>query len=156
MACWSALTPGNVWLKVWVLPSLLYRVLHWRWWLWHNDRKGKYKLVVTQDCQIFILSSVHDNAGHHRYFAMHTHIILHYWWPFKFMGNNINWFVKTCHICQMRKTQKVLIPPIIATPAPLFTKIYVDTMHMPLSSGFKFIIQGRCSVIHWPEFEMLQ
>jgi hypothetical protein len=39
------------------------------------------------------------------------------------MGNDIAWFVKTCHICQTRKTQNVLIPPIVATPAPLFAKI---------------------------------
>jgi hypothetical protein len=72
------------------------------------------------------------------------------------MGNNIAWFVKTCHICQTGKTQNVLIPPVIATPAPLFAKIYVDTMHLPPSGGFKFIIQGRCSVVHYPEFDMLR
>ena len=72
------------------------------------------------------------------------------------MGNDIAWFVKTCHICQTRKTQNVLIPPVVATPAPLFAKIYVDTMHLPPSSGFKFIVQGRCSVVHYPEFDMLR
>jgi hypothetical protein len=44
----------------------------------------------------------------------------------------------------------------VATPAPLFTKIYIDTMHMPPSSSFKYIVQGRCSISHWPEFEMLR
>ena len=122
--------------------------------LWRKDRKGEHKLVVAQDRRLFILSSAHDDAGHHGYFATHAHIALRYWWPF--MGNDINWFVKTCHICQTRKTQNVLIPPIVATPAPLFAKIYVDTMHMPPSSGFKFIVQGRCSVVHWPEFDMLR
>jgi len=122
--------------------------------LWRKDRKGEHKLVVAQDRRLFILSSAHDDAGHHGYFATHAHIALRYWWPF--MGNDINWFVKTCHICQTRKTQNVLIPPIVATPAPLFAKIYVDTMHMLPSSGFKFIVQGRCSVVHWPEFDMLR
>jgi hypothetical protein len=72
------------------------------------------------------------------------------------MGNNIGWFVKTCQICQMRKTCNLLIPPIVAAPAPLFVKIYVDTMHMPPSSSFKYIIQGRCSITHWPEFDLLR
>jgi hypothetical protein len=72
------------------------------------------------------------------------------------MGNDIAWFIKTCHLCQVRKTQNVLIPPVVAIPAPLFAKIYVDTMHMPTSSGFKYIVQGRCSVIHWPEFSKLR
>jgi hypothetical protein len=72
------------------------------------------------------------------------------------MGNDIAWFVKTCRLCQLRKTQNVLIPPVVATPAPLFAKIYIDTMHMPPSNGFKYIVQGRCSLSHWPEFEMLR
>lgn len=72
------------------------------------------------------------------------------------MGNDIAWLIKTCHICQSRRTQNVLIPPTVATPAPLFAKIYVDTMHLPTSSGYKYIVQGRCSLVHWPEFEMLR
>ena len=36
----------------------------------------------------------------------------------------------------------VLILPTVATPAALFSKIYVDTMFMPLSNKFKYIIQG--------------
>src|SRR5882672_2961686 len=73
-----------------------------------------------------------------------------------FMGNDIAWFIKTCNICQMRKTQNVLIPPTVASPAPLFSKIYIDTMHMPPSSGYKYIVQGRCSLVHWPEFDKLR
>ena len=37
-------------------------------------------------------------------------------------------------------------------PAPLFSKVYMDTMHMPPSSGYKYIIQGH---IYWPEWAML-
>ena len=122
--------------------------------LWRKDRKGEHKLVVAQDRWLYILSAAHDDTGHHSHFATHAHIALRYWWPF--MGNDINWFVRTCHICQTWKTQKVLILPIVATPAPLFAKIYVDTMHMPSSSGYKFMVQGRCSVVHWPEFDMLK
>ena len=29
-------------------------------------------------------------------------------------------------------------------------------MHMLVSQGFKYIIQGRCSVCTWPEFRMLR
>jgi hypothetical protein len=29
-------------------------------------------------------------------------------------------------------------------------------MHLPASGGFKYIVQGRCSLIHFPEFEMLR
>jgi hypothetical protein len=29
-------------------------------------------------------------------------------------------------------------------------------MHMPPSSGYKYIVQGRCSLVHWPEFDKLR
>ena len=40
-------------------------------------------------------------------------------------------------------------------PAPLFPKVYMDTMHMPLLLGYKYIVQGRCSLIYWSEWAML-
>ena len=122
--------------------------------LWRKDRKSEHKLVVAQDRRLFILTIAHNDTGHHGYFATNALITLRYWWPF--MGSDIAWFVKTCHLCQTRKTQNVLIPPTVAMPAPLFAKIYVDTMHMPPSSGYKYIIQGRCSISHWAEFDMLR
>src|SRR6267378_2644122 len=90
----------------------------------------------------------------HGFFATNANISLHYWWPP--MGTDISWYVRTCHLCQLRKTQNVVIPPVVATPAPLFSKIYCDTMHLPKSGGFKYLVQGRCSLVHWPEFDMLR
>jgi hypothetical protein len=50
----------------------------------------------------------------------------------------------------------VLIPPVVTTPAPLFTKMYMDTMHLLRSGGFAYIMQGRCSLTGYPEFHMLR
>jgi hypothetical protein len=72
------------------------------------------------------------------------------------MHSDIVWFVRTCHLCQLRQTRQVLIPPVVATPAPLFAKVYIDTMHMPPSASFKYIVQGRCSLSQYPEFRMLR
>ncbi|KAG5645696.1 hypothetical protein H0H81_008909, partial [Sphagnurus paluster] len=41
-------------------------------------------------------------------------------------------------------------------PAPLFSKVYMDTMHMPASGGYHYIVQGRCSLTHWPEWRPLR
>ena len=40
-------------------------------------------------------------------------------------------------------------------PAPLFGKVYIDTMHLPASFGKKYIVQGHCSLCTWPEFRAL-
>ena len=30
--------------------------------------------------------------------------------------------------------------------------MYMDTMHLPKSGGFKYFVQGRCSLAHFPEY----
>jgi len=72
------------------------------------------------------------------------------------MGDDIAWYVCTCHICQVHQTQQVLIPLVVATPVPLFAKMYMDTMHLPRSGGYSYIVQGRCSLTGYPEFRMLR
>jgi hypothetical protein len=56
----------------------------------------------------------------------------------------------------LRQTRQVLIPPVIATPAPIFTKAYINTMHMPPSGAYKYIVQARCSLSYYPELCMLR
>ena len=34
--------------------------------------------------------------------------------------------------------------------------VYMDTMHMPPSSGHKYIVQGQCSLVYWPEWAKLK
>jgi hypothetical protein len=36
------------------------------------------------------------------------------------------------------------------------SKIYVDTMHMPASGGFRYIVQGCCLLMQYLEFHMLR
>jgi hypothetical protein len=122
--------------------------------LWRKDAKGNHKVVVSEGRRLFLISSAHDDVGHHGFYATNSLLAERYWWPQ--MAQDISWFVRTCHLCQLRKTQHVLIPPTVAMPAPLFSKVYMDTMHLTPSSGYKYIVQGRCSLTHWPEWEMLR
>jgi hypothetical protein len=72
------------------------------------------------------------------------------------LEKDVAWYIKTCHQCQTRSTEKVVIPPTVSIPAPLFRKAFTDTMHMPASHGFSYIVQARCSLSNWPEFRMLR
>jgi hypothetical protein len=38
----------------------------------------------------------------------------------------------------------------------LFTKMYMDTMHLPRSGSYAYIVQGHCSLTGYPEFRMLR
>ena len=122
--------------------------------LWRKDTKKQHKIVVGQDKRLFLISSAHDDVGHRGFYATNSLLSDRYWWPM--MAHDIAWFIRTCRLCQLRKTQQVSIPPVVATPAPLFSKVYMDTMHLTPSSGYKYIVQARCSLTHWPEWEMLR
>lgn len=122
--------------------------------LWRKDPKGAHKIVIPQERRIFLISAAHNDVGHHGFYATNALLAERYWWPG--MGQDVAWFVRTCHLCQLRKTQQISIPPTVATPAPLFAKVYMDTMHLTPSAGYKYIVQARCSLTHWPEWEMLR
>jgi hypothetical protein len=122
--------------------------------LWRKDTKGHHKAVVAQERRLFLIASAHNDVGHHGVYATNALLAERYWWPN--MAQDIAWFILTCHLCQLRQSQQVLIPPTVATPAPLFARVYMDTMHLPPSGGFKYIVQARCSLTHWPEWEMLR
>lgn len=122
--------------------------------LWKKDEHGRHKLVAWPESRLTILRSTHDDLAHKGFFAIHALISERFWWPA--MRSDIAWYIRTCHLCQLRQTRNVLIPPVVATPAPLFGKMYADTMHMPKSNGFKYIVQGRCSLTHYVEFRKLR
>lgn len=122
--------------------------------LWRKSSQGNHRLVALPLSRIGILQAAHDDVAHKGFYATHALIVERFWWPN--MREDIAWFVRSCHICQTRQTRNILIPPTVATPAPLFAKMYMDTMHLPKAGGFKYIVQGRCSICHWPEFKMLR
>jgi hypothetical protein len=121
--------------------------------LWKHDPQGMHKRVLYRHRCVEAIHAGHDDVRHRGFYATCAIIVEHYWWPF--MAQDIAWYVKTCHICQSRQTRQVLIPPVVAMPTPLFTKMYMDTMHLPRSGGFTYIVQGWCSLIGYPEFRML-
>jgi hypothetical protein len=47
------------------------------------------------------------------------------------------------------------IPPTVAAPASLFRKAHIDTMYMPRVSGYHYIVQARCSLSSYPEYQKL-
>ena len=122
--------------------------------LWKKDLQGHHKLVIEPNKCTAILISAHNEAGHHGDFTTHAQIVDCFWWPD--LAADVAWFVKTCHLCQLRQTRNILILPVIATPAPLFAKMYMDTMHLPKSGGFKYLVQGRCLLMHYPEYRILR
>ncbi len=121
--------------------------------LWRKNVDGRHQLVLFPERRIHVMTSCHDDVAHKGFYATHALIKERYWWPD--MKYDISWFVRMCHLCQIHQTQQIYIPPTIALPAPLFSKMYMDTMIMPVSGQYRYIVQGRCSLSHYPEFHCL-
>jgi len=60
-----------------------------------------------------------------------------------------------CHQYQVLSLKHVVLPLTIQVPIPLFRKTYVDTMHMPPSQGYKYLVQAHDSLTGWPEWRAL-
>ena len=52
--------------------------------------------------------------------------------------------------------QKLHIPPVVPIIGGLFCKVHIDTMVMPHSSRYHFIIQAQCALTAYPEWCMLR
>ena len=122
--------------------------------LWRRDRSGRHQKVLFGADRTHILRETHDKLGHRGFYPTRRTISDRFWWPS--LDKDLTWYLKTCHQCQIWSVGKVVIPPVVTIPAPLFRKAHIDTMHMPKSHGFSYIVQARCSLSAWPEFRMLR
>jgi Integrase zinc binding domain len=102
--------------------------------IWKKDRLGKHKLVIERERRLGNIRQAHDHLGHKGVFTVRTRIGQRFWWPS--MDDDIKWYIKTCHECQVRLVKKIMIPPTVAKPHGLFRKVYIDTMLMPKAKGY--------------------
>jgi len=96
----------------------------------------------------------HNNLGHKGVYSTHRFLADWFWWPS--LDGDVKWFVETCHECQLHQETKVRIPLTVTTPAPLFQKAYINTMHMTPAGSFHAIVQACCSLTAWPEWHALR
>jgi transposase InsO family protein len=93
-----------------------------------------------------ILQQAHDDLGHRGIRTTFMLLKIRFFWPS--MLQDIKVYVKSCHQCQVRSLKKYRIPITVSTPATLFSKIYIDVMHMPRVPGgpegdFRLIVAAR-------------
>jgi Integrase zinc binding domain len=98
---------------------------------------GNAKATDSTSSTFSLVYNVHNKLGHKGFYSTHCTLLDHFWWPS--LKQDITWFVNTCHQCQLRQTTKICILPTVAVPAPLFRKVYVDTMVWLPAHGFKYI-----------------
>ena len=66
-------------------------------------------------------------------------------------------FKRVTSASYIRQLASVFPPPsFIIEPAPLFHKVYIDTMFMPPASGYHYLVQAHCLLTAWPEWRALR
>jgi hypothetical protein len=121
--------------------------------LWQYDTHGKHKIVVPKEKRYELLKEVHGYLGHKKIYTVWMQLLEWFWWPF--LDQDVKWFVQTYHQCQVCQMCYHHILLTVTTPASLFQKAHVDTMYMPCTSGYLYIVQARCLLSSYSEHQKL-
>ena len=122
--------------------------------LYHQEQHRQHQLVVPVERHYGLIQEAHDSLGHKGVFSVQTHLLLHFWWPV--LVDNVKWYIHTCHECQIHQTTRLHIPPTVPVMGGLFHKVHIDTMVMPRSGSYYYIIQAQCTQTAYPEWRMLR
>ncbi|RXW16706.1 hypothetical protein EST38_g9147 [Candolleomyces aberdarensis] len=122
--------------------------------LWGKSPTGAHQLYIPPPKRLSLIQQAHDDLGHKGIFTVRSRLLARFWWPQ--LLDDVKWFVSTCHECQVRSSQRLHIPPTVPAPFNLFRKVYIDTMLMPRSYGYRYIVHARCSLSSYPEWRMLR
>ena len=121
-------------------------------------RKGldsAHKLVVEKEHRMYIMRASHDSLGHRGTYATKSLIEVRFWWPE--FERDVNWYIKTCHMCQVRQEELLRIPPVPTMTPSLFQKVHTDVMIMGVpSNGHKYVVASRDSLSRWLESKALR
>ena len=88
-----------------------------------------------------ILWQMHEESGHHGIWAVAKQTTLRYHWPG--IQEDVKQHIRSCHPCQLRSTKKMHIPITMSHPPRLFSKVYLDVMHMPKARGKQWLVACR-------------
>ena len=105
------------------------------------SHKMPLKVVLDTDQRAAILKQAHDDHGHRGEQSTFETIRQRFFWPHYF--TDVRHYVRSCHTCQIRSIRKIETPLTISTPVTIFTKFYLDIMHMPKAKGYRYIVAAR-------------
>jgi hypothetical protein len=117
--------------------------------LFRKNPGGNPQLVPPPEDRFKIISYAHDSLGHKGIFATTRNILVRFWWPH--LNDDVRWFVRTCHECQLRQTKYFHIPPIVPDVPSLFRKAHIDTFLMPRVGSYRYVLHARCAMTSYPE-----
>ena len=114
-------------------------------------REGKHfpQLVPRPHARLHLIEYAHSNLGHKGIYPTTKNLLIRFWWPF--LSEDVKWFTRTCHECQIRQTEYVNIPPSVPEVPSLFSKVHLDTFLMPKVGSYRYCLHARCAMTSYSE-----
>ena len=125
-----------------------------------SQQDKEYRRIVIPTHRVKnILSGAHDYhlSGHQGAERTYQQLAKIYWWPQ--MWKDVQHYIRTCDICQKRKTIKDFVPrQPSTTPNAPFEHIGIDVIGpLPRTlTGKKYIVVAVDWLTKWPEAESLE
>ena len=116
---------------------------------YRKDRDGHYQLIPKTSNRFQLIQYAHDTLGHKGIYATTRNLLLRFWWPH--LSEDVRWFIRTCHECQIRQTEYFHIPPVIPEVPSLFRKAHIDTFFMPKAGNYRYVHHARDALTSYPE-----
>ena len=117
--------------------------------LFRKTRGGQCQNIPPPSKRFRLIQYAHDNLGHKGVFATTHNLLLRFWWPF--LNDDVRWFIRTCHECQVRQTEYFFIPPTVPEVPSLFRKAHIDTFLMPKAGSYRYVHHARDALSSYPE-----
>jgi len=106
-----------------------------------NAGGGNPQLVIEISERMRLLRACHDKMGHRGVYATGRMLQQRFWWPE--IEEDAIWYVKSCHLCQVRQRMALKTPPVVTHMLLIFQVLHADTVHMiPPSNGCRYIVHG--------------
>ena len=120
-----------------------------------NAGNNSLQLVVIEEDKMHLFKSCYDNMGHRGAYVTGKLLQQRFWWLE--IEKNVIWYVRTCHLCQIRQKHALEIPSVVTHTPSIFQVLYADTVHMnPPSNRYKYIVHGQCRLSSWMESRALR
>src|SRR5204862_4063644 len=97
--------------------------------LWKRHPTGRHQLFVEESKRGKLIKEAHDDLGHKGPFVTRTRLLERFWWPL--LDQDVQWYCRSCHQCQVRQITKIVNPPTVTTPGARFARADMDSMMMP-------------------------
>jgi len=112
------------------------------------------RVIWDQNEQKDIMSQLHDESGYRGKKGSYEKVALRYWW--KGLYRDVEKWVKTCEECQKRSPIGVTEELHPTLDIPLWQRVGLDVVYMPLNEGFSKIVAMREYLCGWIEAKALR